>query len=92
MNSVKINDKIFHYIKKTLFLAHFWSIFPIFWAKIFSLENTALSPTALDGFIANKLFKESILRSENSLHHKRLCFSSLILQKHIELMESLKLH
>ena len=84
--------KFFIILKKNLFLAHFWSIFPIFLGKNIFSGKPALSPTALDGFIANKLFKESILRSENSLHHKRLCFSSLILQKHIELMESLKLH
>ena len=38
-NSAKINDKIFQYIKKTPFLAHF----PNFWGKNFFLENPALS-------------------------------------------------
>ena len=34
-NSVKTNDQIFQYIKKTLFFAHFWSIFLTFGAKNF---------------------------------------------------------
>ena len=34
-NSVKINDQIFQQIQKTLFLAYFWSIFPILGAKFF---------------------------------------------------------
>ena len=51
-NSVKINDKIFQYIQKTLFLAHFWPIFPILWAKNFFLENPALSSTNSYGFLA----------------------------------------
>ena len=42
-NSVKINDKIFQYIHKTLFLAHFWPIFPILGAKIFFLENQSVT-------------------------------------------------
>ena len=33
---------MFQEIQKTLFMAHFWSIFPILEAKIF-LENPALS-------------------------------------------------
>ena len=35
VTSVKINDKIFQYIQKTLFLAHFLPIFPILGAKKF---------------------------------------------------------
>ena len=38
--------------KKTLFLAHFGSIFPIFGAKKNFLENPALSPTTSYGFLA----------------------------------------
>ena len=38
-NSVNINDQIFKQIQKTLFLDHFWSIFPIFGVKKFFLEN-----------------------------------------------------
>ena len=34
-NSLKINDNIFPYIQKTLFLTHSWSIFPILGAKTF---------------------------------------------------------
>ena len=52
-NSVKINNKIFQYIKKTLFFAHFWPIFPIFGAKNFFLENPALSCTTSYGFLAS---------------------------------------
>ena len=33
INSVKIKDQIFQWIQKALFLAHFWSIFPISGAK-----------------------------------------------------------
>ena len=44
-NSVNINDKIFQYIQKPLFLALFWPIFPIFRAKNFFLKNPALSRT-----------------------------------------------
>ena len=52
-NSVKINDKIFQYIQKTLFLVHFWPIFPIFGAKKVFLENPALSRTTLYGFLVS---------------------------------------
>ena len=52
-NSVKINDKIFQYIQKTLFLIHFWSIFPILGAKKVFLENPALSRTTLYGFLVS---------------------------------------
>ena len=48
-----MNDKIFQYIQKTLFLAHFWPIFPIFWAKNFFLENPALSRKTSYGFLAS---------------------------------------
>ena len=40
-SSVKISYKIFQYIQKILFLAHFCPISPIFEAKIFFLENPA---------------------------------------------------
>ena len=40
-NPAKTNDKIFQYIQKTCF----WPIFPIFGAKTFFLENSALSCT-----------------------------------------------
>ena len=39
-------------LKKTLFLANFGSIFPIFGAKKTFLENTALSNTTSYGFLA----------------------------------------
>ena len=42
-NSVKSNDQNFQYIqKKTLFLAYFWSIFPVFGAKRFFPKNLAV--------------------------------------------------
>ena len=49
---VKINDHIFQYIQKTLFLAHFWSIFTSFGAKNFFPENPALSRTTSYKFLA----------------------------------------
>ena len=52
-NSVKINDQIFQYIQNTLFLAYFWLIFLIFWAKIFFLENPAQPRTTIYGFLAS---------------------------------------
>ena len=52
-NSVKINDKIFQYIQKNLFLTHFWPIFPILGAKNFFLENPALSCATSYGFLAS---------------------------------------
>ena len=52
-NSVKINDKMFQYIQTTLFLAHFWSIFPIFGTNIFFLENLVLLRTTSYGFLAS---------------------------------------
>ena len=52
-NSVKINDKIFQYIKKNpvfvLFLAHF----PNFSGKKIFLENSALSHATSYGFLAS---------------------------------------
>ena len=47
-NSEKINDSIFQYIHKTLFLTHF----PHFWGKKFFLQNLALSGTTSYGFLA----------------------------------------
>ena len=44
--------KFFNKLKKLLFLAHFWSIFPILGAKAISLENSALSLTTSYGFLA----------------------------------------
>ena len=32
-------------------MVHFWSIFPIFWAKFFFPENLALSRTISSGFL-----------------------------------------
>ena len=43
--------KFFNIFKKTV-LTHFWSIFPIFGAKKFFLENPALSHTTSYGFLA----------------------------------------
>ena len=51
-NSAKINDHIFQQIQKTLCLARFWSIFLIFGAKNFFSENSALSCTTSNGFLA----------------------------------------
>ena len=45
--------KFFNIFKKTLFLAHFWPIFPILGAKKFFLENKALSRTTTYGFLAS---------------------------------------
>ena len=50
--SVKINDQIFQQIQKTLFLALFGSIFPIFGGKIFFPENPVLSRTTPYEFLA----------------------------------------
>ena len=52
-NSVKINDKFFQYIQKTLSFVHFWPISPIFGAKNFFLVNPALSRTNSNGFLAS---------------------------------------
>ena len=41
-NSVKINVQIFLIIEKTLFLAYFWPISPIFGTKKVFLKNSAL--------------------------------------------------
>ena len=49
-NSVKINDKIFQYIQKTLFLAHF----PNFWGKKFFFWKIQLSCTTSYGFLASR--------------------------------------
>ena len=48
----KLITKFSNKFKKTLFLAHFGSIFPIFGAKKNFLENPALSPTTSYGFLA----------------------------------------
>ena len=48
-NPLKTNDKIFHYIQKTCF----WPIFPIFGAKNFFLENSALPCTTSYRFLAS---------------------------------------
>ena len=37
--------------KETLFLAHFWPISPIFWAKNFLMENPALPHTTSYWFL-----------------------------------------
>ena len=68
-NSVKINDKSFQYIQKTLFLAHFWPIFPIFWAKNFFLENLALSRTTSYGFLVSC---QNLEKTNNTIPRKRL--------------------
>ena len=51
-NSVKINDRIFQYIEKTLFLAHFGSFFPILRQKNFFRENPDLPCTTSYEFLA----------------------------------------
>ena len=48
-NPAKTNDKIFQYIQKTCF----WPIFPIFGAKTFFLENSALSCIISYRFLAS---------------------------------------
>ena len=48
-NPVKTNDKIFQYIQKTCF----WPIFPIFGAKTFFLENSALPCTTSYRFLTS---------------------------------------
>ena len=48
---------VFNIFKKTLFLAHFWPIFPTFGAKKIFLEIAALSHTASYGFVAINLEK-----------------------------------
>ena len=68
-NSVKIKDKIFQYIQKTLFLALFWPIFPIFGAKNFFLENPALSRTTSYGFLASC---QNLEKTNNTIPRKRL--------------------
>ena len=45
-------NNFFNKLKKTLFLAHFGSIFPIFGANKIFLENPALSRTTSYGFLA----------------------------------------
>ena len=50
-NLVKINDKSFQKIQKIMFLTHFWSIFPLFWAKKF-FWKIRLSRTTSYGFLA----------------------------------------
>ena len=52
-NSVKINDKIFQYIQKILFLAHFCPFSQFWGAKNFFLENPALSHTTSYGILAS---------------------------------------
>ena len=53
-NSVKINNQVFPKIHKTMFLSHFWSIFPILGAKKIFPENPVLSRTTSYGFLAPK--------------------------------------
>ena len=43
--------QFFNKLKKTLFLARFWHIFPIFGAKKIFLENPTLSCTTSYGFL-----------------------------------------
>ena len=46
--------KLFNILKKKKpVLAHFWPVFPIFWAKNFLMENPALSSTTSYGFLAS---------------------------------------
>ena len=66
-NSVKINDSIFQYIQKTLFLTYFWSIFPILEAKIF-FWKIRLSRTTSYGFLASCLNLE---KTNDAIPRKR---------------------
>ena len=45
--------KLSNEFKKNMFLAPFWSIFPIFWAKNFFLENPTLSHTSSNGSLTS---------------------------------------
>ena len=54
---------------KTLFLAHFWSIFPNFWAKNFFPENPFLSRTTSYGFLAKRQNSE---KNNDTIRRKRL--------------------
>ena len=51
-NSVKINDQIFQWIEKNMFLAHFGPFSQFFGKKIFLSENPALSCTTSYEFLA----------------------------------------
>ena len=61
-NSVKINDRIFQYIQKTLFLAHF----PNFGGSFF-LENPPLSHTSY-GFLASC---QNLEKTNDTISRKR---------------------
>ena len=56
-------------LKKTLFLANFGSIFPIFGAKKTFLENTALSNTTSYGFLAPC---QNLEKVNDTIQRKRL--------------------
>ena len=52
---MKINNKMFQYLKKNPVLGpFFWPIFSIFGRKRFCLENLALSHTTSYGFLASR--------------------------------------
>ena len=60
--------KCFNKIKKTLFLDHFWSIFPIFGAKMIFLENLVLPHTASYGFLT---LCQNLEKTSNAILRKR---------------------
>ena len=62
--SVKINDKIFQYIQKALFLAHF----PNFVGKKLFLENPALSHTTSYGCLASC---QNLEKTKDTIPRKR---------------------
>ena len=67
-NLVKSNDTFFQYIQKTLSLAHFWPIFPIFLAKKFFLENPTLSRTTSYDFLASC---QNLEKTNDTIRRKR---------------------
>ena len=67
--SVNINTKFFNKLKKTLFLAHFWNIFPIFGADRILLKNLALSRTTSYSFL---VLCQNLEKNNNTILRKRL--------------------
>ena len=66
--SVNINTKFFNKLKKTLFLAHFWNIFPIFGADRILLKNLALSRTTSYSFL---VLCQNLEKNNNTILRKR---------------------
>ena len=60
--------KFLNKFKKLCFLAHFCSIFPIFEAKNFFPENSALSRTTSYGFLASC---QNLVKTKDTILRKR---------------------